>query len=193
MSKDIFIMLDLESLANRLNPCLVQISGVPFTLEEGYAPFDNNFNILVEKQSCLDVGLEVNEDTLTWWAAQSDEAKNLVFGEDLDRSPLKEALLNFSEYIKSFRVEDKQRVYLWGNGIRADNVWLLSAYKACGLPDPISYQEDLDLRTLHYLAKKKTGVDYKKITTFSGVPHNAIDDCKYQIECAVKMWEALKE
>lgn len=36
MSNDVFIMLDLETLANRINPCLVQISASALTLEHGW-------------------------------------------------------------------------------------------------------------------------------------------------------------
>lgn len=102
---------------------------------------------------------------------------------------LEDTLRSFHQYINMLRA-DGSNVYLWGNGIRADNVWLLSAYKALGMEDPIKYNEDLDYRTLHYLSKKKTGIDYKN-RPFTGIPHNAIDDCKFQIECACEMWKAL--
>lgn len=192
MTKDVFLMLDLETLGNRINPCIVQISAVPFTLEGGVMEEDGNFNELVEQSSCEDLGLEVDNDTVLWWSEQSSEAIYAVFGANLPRKSIHHTLLLFTEYINSFK-EDGNRVYLWGNGIRADNVWLLSAYKAAGLKDPIGYADDLDYRTLHYLAKKKSGIDFKKVTEFKGVQHNAIDDCKYQIECAMKMWGCLND
>lgn len=185
---DKFVMLDLETVANRINPAIAQISAVPFTLEGGV--FGEPFSMLVDLQSCFDVGLESNEETLKWWSEQSEAARQIVFSE-VGRHPLSHVLSEFTKYLDKLRCGGA--LYLWGNGVRADNVWLLSAYKACGMSDPIAYNEDLDYRTLHYLSKKKSGVDFKKTTEFAGVQHNAIDDCIYQIDCAVKMWSALND
>lgn len=192
MNKDIFIMLDLETLGNRINPVIAQISAVAFTLEGGDIE-GSEFDILVDIESCKSVGLETNPSTLQWWSEQSQEAQDLVFNNPPDnpRTYIEDALNEFTHYITGYKTLG-HRVYVWGNGIRADNVWLLSAYKACGKEDPIAYNEDLDYRTLHYIAKKKSGIDVKKITEFDGIPHNAIDDCKYQIKCAMKMWEIIK-
>lgn len=190
MKNDIFVMLDLETLGNRINPVIVQISAAAFTLENGANGDD--FNALISKDSCELVGLETDKPTLQWWSEQSEDAKSIVFGSDKERMDLKVALYCFNAYLEGLK-RYSDNIYLWGNGIRADNVWLLSAYKALGMSDPIAYNRDLDYRTLHYLAKKKTGIDFKKETEFKGVQHNAIDDCKYQIDCAVKMWNALEK
>jgi hypothetical protein len=190
MSKDIFIMLDLETLGNHINPAIAQISAVAFTLEQG-AILNTEFNELVDTTTGVDVGLHVDGDTVNWWKQQSQAAQDLVFG-DGDRLSIQQGLVKFTDYVNTFKQQGRN-VYLWGNGIRADNVWLLSAYKACNMDDPIAYNEDLDYRTLHYLAKKKSGIDFKAVTEFDGVPHNAIDDCKYQIKCAMKMWDCLKD
>lgn len=192
MSKDIFIMLDLETLGNRINPAIAQISAVGFTLETGVIE-GSEFDVLVDTESCEVVGLETDPSTIKWWSEQSQEAQDLVFSGDIPNKPrmdIEDALNEFTQYITYYRALG-HKVYVWGNGIRADNVWLLSAYKACGKDDPLAYNEDLDYRTLHYLTKKKSGIDVKKVTEFDGVPHNALDDCKYQIKCAMKMWDIL--
>jgi hypothetical protein len=188
-NKDIFIMSDLETLGNRINPTIAQISAVAFTLEQGVIP-NTEFNELVDTATGIAVGLHVDSNTVKWWKDQSQVAQDLVLGSG-DRLGIHQVLSEFTDYINNFKTQG-YNVYLWGNGIRADNVWLLSAYKACGMEDPIAYNEDLDYRTLHYLAKKKSGIDFKKVTEFEGVPHNAIDDCKYQIKCAMRMWGVLK-
>lgn len=187
MKEEIHIMLDLETLGNRINPVLVQISAVTFSFEEDIVP--REFDVLIDDNSCAKIGLEYTQSTLDWWKQQTPEAQAKVFNPE-GRLPIEEALLRFAEFIKELRKEYKM-VYLHGNGIRADNVWLLSAFKAAGLEDPVAYNEDLDFRTLHYLAKKKLGYNVKDAVEFEGIPHNAIDDCKYQIKCAKKMYEAL--
>lgn len=185
---DIFVMLDLETLGNRINPVIAQIAAVPFTLEEGEV--GDEFNEFIDTSSCVEIGLESDPDTIKWWGSQSVVARDAVFGKHLERLYIQDALLLFSNYIQKLR-KRYDKVYLWGNGIRADNVWLLSAYKAAGMEDPINYNSDLDYRTLHYLSKKKSGINFKSSVEFEGIPHNALDDCKHQIKCAVKMWEAL--
>lgn len=187
MKEEIHVMLDLETLGNRINPVLVQISAVTFSFEEDIVP--REFDVLIDDNSCAKIGLEYTQSTLDWWKQQTPEAQAKVFATE-GRLPIEEALLRFAEFIKELRKEYKI-VYLHGNGIRADNVWLLSAFKAAGLGDPVAYNEDLDFRTLHYLAKKKLGYNVKDVVEFDGIPHNAIDDCKYQIKCAKKMYEAL--
>ena len=187
MKEEIHVMLDLETLGNRINPVLVQISAVTFSFEEEIET--KEFDVLVDERSCVEIGLEYSQSTLDWWKEQAPEAQAKVF-DPKGRLLIEEALLQFTEFIKELRKE-YNTVYLHGNGVRADNVWLLSAFKAAGLDDPVAYNEDLDFRTLHYLAKKKLGYNVKDTIQFEGIPHNAIDDCKFQIACAKAMYNAL--
>ena len=189
MKEEIHVMLDLETLGNRINPVLVQISAVTFSFEEDVVP--KEFDVLINDESCANIGLEYTASTLDWWKQQSPEAQAKVFNPE-GRLHIEEALLQFADFIKELRKE-YSTIYLHGNGIRADNVWLLSAFKAAGLEDPVFYYEDLDFRTLHYLAKKKAGFSVKDTVEFIGIPHNAIDDCKYQIACAKAMYKVLME
>lgn len=188
MKPEIHVMIDLESLGNRINPVLVQISAVTFDFTKPKA-IPKEFDIRITDTSCAAIGLEYSKDTIDWWKQQSIEAQEKVFGPE-DRYPIKEALSKFAEFIADLRKEYK-KVYLHGNGIRADNVWLLSAFKAAGMQDPVAYNEDLDFRTLHYLSQKKCGYNVKDTIQFKGIPHNAIDDCKFQIECAHAMYNIL--
>ena len=187
MKEEIHVMLDLETFGNRINPVLVQISAVTFSFEEEIIP--KEFDVLVDERSCAEIGLEYSQSTLDWWKEQAPEAQAKVF-DPKGRLSIEEALLQFAKFIKELRKE-YNTVYLHGNGIRADNVWLLSAFKAAGLDDPVAYNEDLDFRTLCYLAKKKLGYKVKDTIQFEGIPHNAIDDCKFQIACAKAMYNAL--
>ena len=185
--QDRFIMLDLETLGNRINPVIAQISAVEFDISTGLSK--SEFNIHVAHKDYDQYGLTVDQSTIDWWAEKTQEARNAVFGATIIYD-LKYALALFTEYVDGIRRNCSGKVFLWGNGIRSDNVWLLSAYKACGLEDPIKYNEDLDYRTLQYIAKQKTGNDFR-VDTFDGIRHNAIDDCKYQIKCASSAWNAL--
>ncbi len=185
--QDRFIMLDIETLGNRINPVIAQISAVEFDISTGLSK--SEFNLHIEHRNYNQYGLTVDQSTIAWWAQQSQAAKDAVFGSEITYD-LRYALELFTEYVQKVRRDCRGKVFLWGNGIRCDNVWLLSAYKACGLDDPIKYNEDMDYRTLQYIAKHKTGHDFRG-EIFQGIRHNAIDDCKYQIKCASAAWNSL--
>lgn len=189
--KDKFVMLDLETLGVGMNPVIAQIAAVVFDLDDGAT--GEVFQSFVMPQSCIDAGFTVNYSTIQFWFGQSEEAKKQVFGNEGVSTDISHALSQFSKFILDLE-KDGSRVYLWGNGIRADNVWLLSAYDKLGIDRPIGYSQDLDFRTLHYLSKLKTGIDFKKLTPGDKyVKHNALDDCRWQIDAAQLMWKALKD
>ncbi len=53
MKEEIHVMLDLETLGNRINPVLVQISAVTFSFEEDVVPKEFDVEeILKEAKGC---------------------------------------------------------------------------------------------------------------------------------------------
>jgi hypothetical protein len=57
-------MIDLETYANTSNAAIVQIAAVEFDDKNGDILREFNSNISV--QSCLDLGMEMNIDTINW-------------------------------------------------------------------------------------------------------------------------------
>lgn len=177
------IMLDLESLGTRINPVIAQISAVEFDIATGET--FKVFNEFIDTNSCRRIGLTEDKSTLEFWMLpENKDAFDMVFRNQKPKIRIEEALHSFTEFTKG------KPVFLWGNGIRCDNVWILSAYKALSIPDPVKYNEDLDFRTLYWLASQKTGKKYKDMV-FDGVRHNAVDDCKHQIKIACEMYKDL--
>lgn len=177
------IMLDLESLGTRINPVIAQISAVEFDITTGET-FDI-FNEFIDTNSCRRIGLTEDKSTMEFWLSpENEKAFNMVFRNPKPSIRIEEACHNFTEFTHG------KSVFLWGNGIRCDNVWLLSAYKALNMEDPIRYNQDLDFRTLYWLATQKTGKRYKDML-FEGIRHNAVDDCKHQIKIACEMYKDL--
>jgi hypothetical protein len=130
---------------------------------------------------------------MDWWLTQDQSVieqvlvKSLLSGKDL-----KETLLAFNKFIIDLKKEHKvKNVVVWGNGVLADNKWLLSAYDACGLTPEWKYSEDRDVRTLVDLGKRILNIDPKKTIPFKGEKHNAIDDCLHQIEYCVEIYRLL--
>lgn len=159
------VMLDIETFGTKSNSVIAAISAVYFDLESGDTGLE--FNCLVDIQSCIDVGLKIDISTLKWWMGQSDQAREIVIS---GNEKIKHALEKFSNFVGDNK-------YIWGNSARFDLGILQNAYDACNIPIPWDFRKELDVRTLVFLNPTiKENFEYK------GIKHNAIDDCKNQID-----------
>jgi len=180
------IMLDLETVDLGTNPALLQIAAVAFNIKTGKVY--STFSIFVDYKSGLELGLTKSQSTLDWWSSQKDETKEKVWNGE-PRFDTTAALINFISWAIS--VSEKEKIYLWGNGIKADNVWITSALKAAGLRDPFHYRNDMDLRTAIRLAELKLGEKIIVKNSEDYEHHNAIDDCLYQCAKLRDAWKIL--
>ena len=166
-------VVDLETLSTHANGCIVSIGAVKFSLEEGIL---EEFFVNVDPQSCKDVGLHFDKNTIEWWTKQSKEARDAWMK---DPVPLTEALNKFADFYEPGNP-------IWGFGANFDIVLLESAYYAIGYDKDKVYGEHLPwkfwdiycLRTLaNVLGKKleKTGVNHNAL-------HDAIAEAKLIIE-----------
>ena len=170
-------MVDLETMGNKSRAAIISIGAVEFDIETGETC--DSFHANVDLQSSLDVGLEVNGDTIEWWLQQSAEARERVL-EDTDS-------LGFvlSEFTRWFS-ELGRDVQVWGNSARFDLGILEDAYEALGWSVPWNFRCERDLRTLVAFAPEiKAGL----VPSFKGVEHDPVDDCKFQITYATAIWQ----
>ena len=75
------IMIDLETLATSPNAAVLTIGAVkfdPFNIETDN-PTCEKFYVKVDLDSCDELGLDVNDDTIAWWGQQSKEAQEEAF------------------------------------------------------------------------------------------------------------------
>lgn len=78
------LMIDLETLATTPDAAVLTIGAVKFD------PFGNeledsnmeSFYVRVDLDSCDRIGLVTNDDTIAWWAKQSQEAQDEAFSEE---------------------------------------------------------------------------------------------------------------
>jgi oligoribonuclease (3'-5' exoribonuclease) len=194
------IMLDLECTAKEThNPAIIEIGAVYFDIDTGAELA--HLSTPVSLQSCLDLGLVTDEETLAW------VEKNIPTTLSTSQScsiTLHQALFRLSRFI---RESCKQTVYvlqeqgrtvylesepmIWGNGVMADNVWIRSAYKACSMEKPWKYWNDMCVRTMVEQCYCMTGRDYRREMVMKGTKHKAIDDCRHQVAYLVKARNAL--
>ena len=77
------VMIDLETLATSPDAAILTIGAVKFD------PFGNSvdfqekdkFYAKVDLDSCDELNLNVSEDTINWWATQSEEAREEAFSQ----------------------------------------------------------------------------------------------------------------
>lgn len=154
------IMLDLETMGVKPYSPIVAIGAVLFDPKSDQ--IGETFYQLIDLQSCEDAGLKICADTVLWWLRQSDAARGQLCNPSLERTSLKNALLDFSMWVP-------EGAKVWGNGSDFDNVILESAYEVCGQKVPWNYWNNRCYRTVKNL---KPSVEIVR----EGVHHNALDD-----------------
>ncbi|AUR83339.1 ribonuclease H-like domain protein [Vibrio phage 1.033.O._10N.222.49.B8] len=174
-------VVDEESMSTEPNAAILAIGA---TMIDDLEAVDR-FYVNVDLQSCLAVGLHESESTRNWWKQQSIEAFNAT---QTNCVPIQTALQMWSDWINA---HGGKSVRLMGNGPCADNMWLNSAYKACGMDNPVPFWNDICHRTLNWIGGKWLGVT-KEDVTFKGVNHHAGDDAEHEAQHAILVLRQLK-
>lgn len=174
------ISVDLETLGNGPQAMIVAIGAVKF---DAFGGAGETFYRVVD----LDApgGGVMDISTVLWWFRQSEEARRVFTDPELERLPLMNTLVEFSEFL-GFTDELEEGKYpdieLWQRG-DADHRWLTSAYQGVGLKEPYGFWQWKDQRTFCDRFKDR-------LPPRTGVAHNALDDAIYQAQCivAVESW-----
>jgi hypothetical protein len=163
-------MLDTETLGVKpfcpvlsIGACIVDMTTDPDTA----APIDlikDPFYVAIDLQSCLDVGLKVDADTLRWWMEQKPEAIQAAFN-DPQRVSLPVALDAFTTWVNS------RPLKMWGNSARFDLGIIEAAYTAIGKQAPWEFRNERCYRTVKGLPEAR-GIECPRY----GTHHNALDD-----------------
>ncbi|MBS7334240.1 MAG: 3'-5' exoribonuclease [Weeksellaceae bacterium] len=170
------IMLDIETLSTDFDAVIISIGAVRFDLSTGIK--GDTFYRKIDKQSCVDVGLKINPDTVDWWMIQDEKARQEFLSKS-DRISISDALIELSEFI----LKDD---FVWSNGASFDLVILRSAYKACQIDLPWEFYNEKDVRTLAGLVP-----EVKENEPFVGVKHHPVSDCIHQIKYCTKVYQQL--
>jgi len=170
--KERHIMLDLETLGVTPGSVICSLAAVEFDIQTGQTL--KTFYERIGIQSCLDSGLTVTGDTLTWWMQQSRAARVEVYGDN--RKPLRDVLNGFSNFLQSID-GDRRNLRIYGNSSDFDCSILASAYQAMKLPIPWMFYGTRCVRTISSLFP-----EIKKSTKFEGTLHNPLDDCLHQVK-----------
>ena len=162
------LMIDIEGLATTPDTTILTIAAQEFNpLERGTFGREFYARVTLESQE----GRAIDDDTLAWWATQSEIIREEAFGED-DRVPLREALEGLHRVAWHAR-------RVWAQGPTYDMNILEHAYKSLGMPLPWKFFSVRDSRTLFSLVPQ--------LNTYPA-SHHALEDCRRQIQL---LWDCM--
>lgn len=190
--KRIDIMTDIETLGNKTDSTIIQISAIAFNIETG--EIDNTFNEIVDITKIDNIKL--TGSTLKWWFNTDKDLLAKILNEGTLSS--EEVLTKFHAWITNIQSHHnvgKENVYFWGKGILFDNKMIQHQLESIGLDYPIFYRNDRDVRTLIELAATKLNITDQELqdmyTDSNLIAHDAFDDVKHQINVAVNCYKIL--
>lgn len=158
------VMIDIETLGRGPGCAVLSIGAVAFDRYTG--EIGETFYCCMGAKNAQKFG-HSHQDTLEWWAKQSDQAKQDAFNGSDD--PVESAKA-FAAWIDS---NDK----VWGNGSVFDITILESWFEATGVAVPWKFWNIRDVRTAVDLA----GINPLKFER-EGTFHNALDDAIHQVK-----------
>lgn len=173
------IVTDIETLGNKTDSSIIQLSAIAFDMETG--KHIKTFNEIIDIDKCDNV--KITGGTLKWWL-NTDKAllADLLNREGRD---IKQVLVDFACWVRELN-SDQTETYLWGNGILFDNKMIQYQMEQAKVTYPIYYRNDRDMRTLIDLACKKLNLTEKELRASLQdkklIAHDALNDVINQIK-----------
>jgi hypothetical protein len=134
-------MIDLETLATSTDAVVLTIGAVKFDPfgSDIKEPAMDSFYVKIDIDSCDELGLVANDDTIAWWAQQTKEAQAEAF-EGTDRIHIREAF----DQLYKFCWGAKR---VWSNGAAFDIPICEHVYRKLNKAIPWSFWAVRDVRT----------------------------------------------
>lgn len=168
------IMIDIETLGTSVNSVVLIICAKRFNESDSSDLFYKKIDI----KSCLELGLEIDDNTLKWWKTQPSEVYKEAF--EGEREHIKIVLNELKRWIKKDDI-------IWCNGLSFDVPILENLFRLCKIDIPWKYWNTRDTRTLYDIAGIKNW-DLPKNNK-----HDARDDCDRQIWGVLESFKRLNK
>jgi hypothetical protein len=169
------LMLDIETMGNKSNSAIVSIGAVEFNIETGKT--GREFYRNVSLKSSIDLGLNIDADTVMWWMNQGDDARKSLTNEKA--ISINQALVDFKEFCT-------KEYQIWGNSARFDLGLMQDAYNKANIDIPWDFRKERCVRTL-----VSFNPEIKNNFPSVGTAHNAISDCYFQVGYCSAIWSSL--
>lgn len=176
------VMLDLETLGTRSSAVIIQMSLIPFDRSTGI--LGPTFVAFPAQQEQLDLGRTVDASTISFWLSQTKVAQDRV---NRPHSVLRG--LYILSRLQAFLNKYMANEYgVWSH--KEFDYPIISSYASdLGIPKLFHYRSPRDLRTLSDTYQYVTGEPLG--LTFTGVQHDAMDDCLHQIKLVVHAFNTI--
>lgn len=172
------IMIDLETLATSPNSAILTIGAVKFDPfgDDLKDPTCEKFYVRVDLDSCDELGLEVNDDTLAWWSQQSKEAQDEAFSSD-DRIHIRDAFNQLYKFCWGAK-------RVWSHGASFDTVICENIFRKLNKAVPWKFWEVRCTRTLFDI-----GIDPQRPPVLK---HHALEDAWNQAVGVQNVFQKLR-
>lgn len=168
------IMVDLETASTRENAAILSWAMVPFFTDGKKFEGMEDFYRVVSLTSCFLAGMDFDKGTQDWWVKQDPKARGeLLHAEEMNiHGVAQEAYTWLANLAESYDL------YLWARGLDFDVPKMEWCFrKFVERPLPYKYSHKMDVRTvLKFMQVDQSQFEVK------GVKHNALDDCRHDIE-----------
>lgn len=164
------VMVDIETFGTEVNSVILAIGAIKFNRKQEHVDFEkilekDKFFQSIQIDSCIDLGMKTNNDTVKWWSEQHPEVRKAVF-DTRPVLPIKTVLQNFKNWYGN---SDK----VWSQGICFDIPILENAFKKCDIDIPWKFWHVRDSRTAGDIINIKNIPNNNK--------HHPLHDCLRQI------------
>jgi DNA polymerase III epsilon subunit-like protein len=135
------IMIDLETLATSPDAAILTIGAVrfdPFGRERERAEM-TSFYAKIDIDSCHELGLVTSDDTIAWWASQSQEAQDAAFDPE-GRQHIRDVFNDLYKFCWGAK-------RVWSNGASFDVVICEHVFHKLQKAVPWKFWEIRDVRT----------------------------------------------
>lgn len=170
------MMVDLETLGNGENKCIVQIGACYFDRSTGAV--GKTFKCNIDAASATKEGFQIDAPTVYWWLNQSDAARASILADP--KLPIREAMANFSEFAAEAKC-------IWSHAT-FDFVTLSQTYQKLGIAPKYAYRTARDIRTLMDLFN----ITVDK-TSRQGTHHDGLDDALHQVKYCMEAFTKLEQ
>ena len=169
------VMIDLETLGNGKNACVVQIGACYFNRETG--EIGDKFKVNVDAESAMRSGADMDASTVYWWLSQSPEAIASIIAQP--RVSIEQAFTDLNVFLSGARA-------IWSHAT-FDFVTITETYKRLNIKPLFGFRAARDIRTL---------VDLAKITVDGrvriGTHHDGLADAIHQVGYCVEALNKIK-
>lgn len=161
------IMIDLETLATTIDANVLTIGALKFDPKQDYTnwtwgdfPTEQVFYRRIDPETGTAIGLKNDDETIGWWAKQSDEVKAEAFSDE-HRYSIDEVFRDFYKFCITGK-------YFWAQGVAFDTVICEQVFKKLNRGAPWMFYNLRDTRTLFDLVDPQMP---------KALHHHALFDC----------------